>query len=388
MSALITRSWIAALSVLLTASSSAVAQAAGAHWTIQDSAGVAIVENDAPGAWGPAIWSLSETPEASVVQDDSDPDRVWTYIRRAFWLDDGRIGLAVADAPFLRIFDTDGEPVVRLGAEGDGPGEVRAGVWAGSLGDSLALRGPRGLSIYDERGSFARQVALPGGALSEILASAPSGWVLARRRPYDDDHGAGPPQVTAEWVVSRVDRTGDETDVMAEFEQILTWRVQDALWGRLRHAASDGTRVYEVDSRHYEVRTYEDGRLTRLFRAPVPTLPEFTDQHFEAMAEEYGELAERFLASDREAGRLVVPPALAIVVDAGTGEIWIRRTDDGPRATERRWDVFSAEGHWLATLDVPPNLSISEVRRDRVLGVETDELGVTSVHVFRVVRDS
>lgn len=355
------------------------------HWTLRDSAGVAILENDEPGYWGPTRGSLSERPTVNITQDESDPDAVWTSLRRTFWWSDGRIGVVVSDPPFLRIFSPSGSESGRVGLKGEGPGELMAATWGGPLGDSAVLRGPRGLSIYDREGQFARQVRI-GGELDEIIASTSSGWIVKSREPYEDDHVGPPPppQVTAEWTVTHVDRTGAVTDTLGRFEQVLTWRVQDALWGSLEHVASDGRRVYAMDSHRFEITVYEGGEVVRVIRASVPTIPGFTEAHLQSVREQWGDIAQRFIDSDREAGRMIVPPAVRMVLDEEGESLWIRRTDDGPRSRLRQWDVFTVDGVWRATVTTPAPFEIRAVRGDRVLGVWTDPLGVTSIRVYGV----
>lgn len=357
----------------------------GRHWTVRDSAGVQVVENDPADGWAPPRWFLSEEPIVRIGQDESDPNGVWTHLWRTFWWSDGRIGIAVSDPPFLRIFSSDGLELTEIGSEGEGPGELTGVVWAGTLGDSAVIKGRSGLAIFDPAGNFVRRVRI-GGECCQVIASTASEWIVKTREPYEDSHTdpPPPPQVTAEWVVIRVDGGGAVVDTLAQFEQVLTWNVQSSLWGQLNHVASDGRRVYEMDSRRFELRVYEDREITRIIRAPVPTIPAFTDDHLQAVYEEWGEIAERLIALDREAGRMIVPPAVALILNESNGDLWVRRTDDGPQAPVRQWDIFTGEGVWSATVETPQQLEISAVRGDQVLGVWTDGVGVTSARVYEV----
>lgn len=355
-------------------------------YTARDSAGIRIVEHRPPTQGGPEEWTLSARPRVDIRQDESDPQGVWTAVRRVFSWEDGRIGLLVTDPPFLRIFEPDGAPLMRMGREGDGPGELRGAVWAGTLGDSAVILGRR-FSVFGPEGAFSRVAVAPLGERMELIAPTDAGWIAAAPEPEVDDHSvpAPPRRVTADWAVFEISARGEVGDTIASFEQSPTWIVQSSLWGALRHIASDGSRVHVMDSEVYQISTYESGTIVRIVRAPIPAFPEFTEHHLGVVRAELGGLAERFIERDRAAGRFIVPPAVALLVDP-EGWLWVRRTDDGPIAPERIWDVFDDGGIWTATVTTPPELVIEEVRRDQVLGIWTSETGVTSVRVYDLER--
>jgi hypothetical protein len=356
----------------------------GVAHTVRDSAGVRLIEHELPPSGRASEWRLAADPIAVIEQDEADPERVWTRTRDVAWLPNDRIGVLVSDPPYLRVFSTSGEPELRMGRQGSGPGELRGPTWLGTLGDSIVVRDGRGLSVYDPAGDYVRTILAPGENW-QILGPAHGGWIAVTREVQPDDHSqpAPAPEVSAHWTALLLTAQGELIDTIAEFEQLLTWRVQASLWESLRHAATDGDRVHVMDSNAYEVRTYEEGALTRIVRAPIAAFEAFTEAHFEVTREVWGAIADRMIRSDREAGRLIVPPAISMLVDSDA-RLWIRRTDDGPAAAERVWDVFSADGAWTATLSAPPQLSIREIVGDRVLGIWTNEFDVTSVRVYEV----
>jgi hypothetical protein len=49
--------------------------------------------------------------------------------------------------------------------------------------------------------------------------------------------------------------------------------------------------------------------------APIPSFEAVTEEHF-ATGEVWGQIADRMIVSDREAGRLIVPPALSLLADS------------------------------------------------------------------------
>jgi hypothetical protein len=68
------------------------------------------------------------------------------------------------------------------------------------------------------------------------------------------------------------------------------------------------------------------------------------------------------------------------------GELWVRRSDDGPDAHARVWDVLDTEGIWRATLETPPEFIITDVQDAEVVGIWTDEFGVSGVRSYALIR--
>lgn len=351
------------------------------YWSATDSTGVRVVTHHDLTDAGPPQWELVDPADVVIAQDESDPDQLWSYLRSVFWLPDGSIGVGVSDPPYLRIFSSDGNLAGVVAPEGDGPGEVRAGLWAGSRGDSLLVRGRRGISVFDRSGTYRRLVSAVAH-LTEIIAVTPDGWVARTEAPYDDNHGAGPPQQVHDFSVVRVDRDGALGDTLTRLEYPLLGTVASAVWPDLSRIASDGDRVFAVGSEAYELREYVDRRLVAISRVPGPSRSEYTAAQIERQSEIWGGASEILLESDREAGRIYAPPATSVRLDHDTERVWVRRADDGSSAFHS-WDVFE-EGIWIAALEVPRQFSIREIRGSQVLGVWTNEFDVTGVRVYAV----
>jgi len=351
------------------------------YWSVTDSAGVRIVTHqDSPGT-GPAQWRLVDPADLVIEQDESSPDQVWSYLRSVFWLSDGSVGVGVSDPPYLRIFSPEGDVASVVAPEGDGPGEVRGGLWAGRRGDSLLVRGRRGVSVFDGSGRYRRLV--PAVAhLTDIISVTPDGWIARTEVPYDDNHGAGPPQQVHDFSVVRVDRDGVLQDTLGRLEYPLLGTIASAVWPDLQRIASDGERVFAVGSDTYELREYVDRRLVTISRVPGPSRAEYTAAHIERQGEIWGAASDVLLESDREAGMIYAPPATSVRLDRESERVWVRRADDG-RSPVHAWDVFQ-EGLWIAELEVPRQFSIREVRGTGVLGVWTDDFDVTGVRVYTV----
>ena len=50
------------------------------------------------------------------------------------------------------------------------------------------------------------------------------------------------------------------------------------------------------------------------------------------------------------------------------------------------WEVFSPEGEWMGTVQLPARFTVFEVGRDYVLGRRLDELDVERVQLLRLFR--
>ena len=75
------------------------------------------------------------------------------------------------------------------------------------------------------------------------------------------------------------------------------------------------------------------------------------------------------------------PGIKELKIDA-LGQIWALRAAT-PEADEREWDVLDS-GHHSMTVVWPGNFRVTDVTRDRIVGVLTDDLDVQYVAIFAV----
>lgn len=64
--------------------------------------------------------------------------------------------------------------------------------------------------------------------------------------------------------------------------------------------------------------------------------------------------------------------------------VWLMRFRMPYDSTDRVWDVVDSEGRLLGTVHTPTNLAVLRVRRDAVLGLQRDSLGVERVVRFPI----
>lgn len=80
-------------------------------------------------------------------------------------------------------------------------------------------------------------------------------------------------------------------------------------------------------------------------------------------------------------------PAYSKALVTGNGFVWIERFPKPYKEQPFHWKVFTPDGRLLATVDVPGGLELMWVGENHVAGVVTDELGVQTVEVRRILRE-
>jgi hypothetical protein len=92
---------------------------------VQDSAGIAMVENTTPAWRDGQAWRVEPKPVLQLGQLDGDQPHMFANITGAVQLADGSIAVADAGSSQLRIFDPTGQHRRSIGGPGSGPGEFR-----------------------------------------------------------------------------------------------------------------------------------------------------------------------------------------------------------------------------------------------------------------------
>ena len=131
---------------------------------VADSSGIQIVMNRRP-AWGPDDgWEVQATPLVQVGVREGDPAYQFGSVWEVKRLSDGRLITADEMARELRVFDSSGQHLLRIGGEGEGPGEFRAvRLVGGYRGDSIYAYDyfQMRTSIFSPDGRFARAIGNP-----------------------------------------------------------------------------------------------------------------------------------------------------------------------------------------------------------------------------------
>ena len=379
---------------------------------VVDSAGVAIVTSP-PGDAVYGELTLEPTLSIGALEGPEELlfDRIATVVR------DGEGNFIVADngAGEIRVFDAGGQHLRSFGSRGEGPGEFRAlvGAWPFADGSIVAAdRQLRRISRFDSRG-----VLLDAGTLTGVdgmdmatpVGPGGSGTFLSRIRPLpmpsasespleglEDAFGGdeAPPEYYLRYrldgtlvdtlashpgVMMSVSASGSGANIALNLLRV-PFSPEPSAHGSSGGVVLTGGAVYEVS---VFART---GTLTRIVRLDEAATPR-TDEHLEAyvrgssnpLAEDEASI-RAIIANYREMPLPETLPAYTDLRTAGTGELWARRYSQRG-ASDHRWDVFGADGHYLGRVEVPSSFSIEEVGQGEVVGISRDEFGVERVEV-------
>jgi hypothetical protein len=89
-------------------------------------------------------------------------------------------------------------------------------------------------------------------------------------------------------------------------------------------------------------------------------------------------------------------PAYGRIVAGANGELWVSEyryevhtrdyDEPAPSADRTRWNVFTRDGVWSATIVLPTRFTIKQVGEDFLLGVNRDDDNVKRVTLYRLER--
>jgi hypothetical protein len=381
---------------------------------VRDSAGVVLVEHGAELPSGVARWSVEPTPVLDVGGSEQEEAYLFTRIAHAGVLPEGSLLIADWGTRDLRVFDSSGRFLRRIGRSGGGPGEFRqlTMVDVDHSGRIAVYDGIlRRVSWFSGDGTLLEAIAVPsspGGATAgHVLGRFGDGSLLVQSvvgvSGQQSLPSPGIRQVRDSNGLFLVSPNGSSISAIGRFPASRQIRavgrviaLDPAPFGVQTVIAIADTTFYLSTQEHYEVREFRlDGSLKRVLRRMVPARP-VTDDARAQMRRERDARAER-LASGRP-----VPPELVelarysetpdffpahgdLRVDRA-GNLWVEDYRPFPdRDTVTTWTVFGADGAILSTATLP-RIQITEIGADYVVGVRRDDDGVPSVRVYRIAR--
>lgn len=380
-------------------------EAADRRTVVRDSAGVAIVENDAADLSAIARWSLETTPAVDIGAFEGAEAETLFRVVGAVRLDDGRIAVANAGTSEVRYFDASGAHVATVGGQGGGPGEFQRIMRLIRLAaDSLAVfdGGSRSMSVLDPAGGFVRQIRPdPALSLSTIVGTWPGGWVAAARTGGTGELPRGLIRPDLLYVSMTPDGSAvlDTLGVFSSTERVLnistsggeieSVSILTPPFGRSTTVRSRDGRLFVGTQDAPDIRTYEaGGRLVRILRTAGEMQPMTT------------ELADRFITQrvadappeERNERRqaLAALPIPDFVPPYGTfrldraGYLWVQ---DYPGIDDSdNWSIYDSDGVLTARITLPDTFTPYDIGDDWLLGRETDELEVEHVRMYRLNR--
>lgn len=397
--------------------------------TIQDSAGVAVVENHAPRWRDRVVWRIEAEPILEIGAVEGEEPVQFQRVAGATRLEDGRIVVVEGRSYEIRIFDAAGGHLVSFGGEGDGPGEFRAPPSVLPLaGDTLLVFDVGafryswftldGRLVTDEAFSRERaignvglvasdrRVLLPDGAFFHVGLFPPSNVEAFETDDGITAYAPIPHEITRhDMRLGFVGFRGPEDRVFGRFPFRESGYVpgEDG-WPALEvtndyHAPTlvaferEPARLHLSTGGRREIRTLDrSGELVRIIRQTTPLEP-IVAPDLRARREAVRRAAREAGVDTRDAlalfDRIEFPdsvfPFAALEADPD-GNLWAlehRGTAEDSAAVS--FVVFDADGVWLGRVPGPHDLGeILEVGGDYVLTEWRNPVGVPFVRLHAI----
>jgi hypothetical protein len=362
--------------------------------------GVERVTSTEEGAWDAEAavrWTL-RTDEALRIEPPasagSDDPRVFGEVSGVLVDAQRRVWVADPMAREIRVFGPEGTLEMRIGRNGEGPGEFRHLSGLTPAPDGIAaLDGQLGrVSVFDDQGELVRSFRLERPYMilehNAPMAFDPRGRFLDRARlsrvPGVDSIGvtaydAVEPPSTALLLVAEQDL------VMLERNGVPMMSIPRPFAPPVSMAFGPEGRVYTTrgDSYRIDVSSPDGDRIRILERspAPVPVGDDEWQASLDVIAEIFAD-AGGALPADLEPPSAKAP-ILRLLVDA-TGHLWVAEPTSGKEAATT-WAIHDPEGRHLGRIEIP-RLQPMYIGERHVAGVERDELGVPAVVVIPLDR--
>jgi hypothetical protein len=364
---------------------------------VRDSAGIRIVENQAP-VWTAAdAWRIAAAPTARIGAAEGSAEQQLFRVRHPRRRSDGSIVLLNAGTDEVRTYTSEGRFIRAIGRAGSGPGEFRSpsSLWLGA-DDSMFVADFERISVFDSSGAFVRSHAF-GLAFPEARLDDGS-YLRTAYAPGADPTRLGLSRPDYALVRSTADGTFMDTITRvagAEFyrqspdgRRIVNYR---APFGAQRILTSHRDRIYTGDGESWEVWILTaPGALEAILRRTGVARP-VTDDAIRAFE---ADMLQRVRTEEQRTGLQqlfhewsypeIQPLYDRLLVDR-SDNVWVRHFQM-PGADSTVWTVFDASGTWLGETVLPGGLAVEEIGVDYVLGVRTDELGVESVELHTLVK--
>ncbi|MBX3147742.1 MAG: hypothetical protein KF785_13330 [Gemmatimonadales bacterium] len=365
----------------------------------RDSAGVTIVENQAPLDGDSPRYRVDSVATVEIRSSRGEGHEFDTNVIPAK-LSDGRIVVADPSAWEIHLFSPQGQPLNTFGRKGRGPGEFESITSiARFAGDSLVAYDVllRRYSVFDGAGGFVRSGSFTAGTGMPIPVGAfHDGALLIRDGfPLRPSGTAGPSVVTggqsgelqALTPLYRVPLNGASVDSIGAISgsEILLQATPQAMsmtpihFGRTAIVTARDSAIVIGDGAGFDfLIRRETGELVGQFRRPAAAHPVTAAEVEVLITAQLASLPagvhERMGQRLRETPHRSTKPEYDRVLLSDAGEIWIRQfTVSALGGGFSTWSVFSAKGEWLCDVPLPAAFMPYAISREHVVGTLTDE---------------
>lgn len=367
--------------------------AAEERWTVSDSMGVRIVENDIGDV--PALPRFERILSLGTV-GAGGPEEFFR-VRDVEILDSARIAVANGGTEEVRIFGLDGTFLGAFGGDGHGPREFRGLTLVQDVADSLFTYDSRNdrIAVRNRAGDFVRSYRLEwfGGLLFPVEIGDDGSALAVTASHMTELEGVG--RIVDESLVSAYDAVGSLVDSLRRVPQNERFVRQV---GDLRttvgapFTAEAGLVKFGPGFCHAfgpspEVRCYGAmGALEQIWRLSIPPRP-VTEADIEGYWSTLWEEAEgqyrEVMIRVRDA--ITFPewmPAFSGLLRGNDRAVWARMYEPTAGGVDTWW-IFDGDGRVTGRLETPSGLEIMDVESGLIAGVWRDELDVEHVQVYR-----
>ena len=384
---------------------------------LRDSAGIRIVETDAPVWTDGTRWRVGDEPSLQIGDGAAgDPQRQFAHIAGVHRLPSGVIAVVDAWAPAVIFFDSVGGLLGRTGRQGTGPGEFPPRATSSSFvcgTDTVYVVVQRNIAVYAPPGAYVRTFSLDPPA--HIRACA--GDRLVAQRTHTEQRTV-PGVYTDSVVLVRYDGTGSMRAVIDSLPgQERSWMTGPEgagysllTFGRTLEVAASMERLATGFGDAFEIEIRDTaGTVSRLYRiagldAPISQaeIDRFRDYVFDPWRGNEDERAR--LEAQLAAAQGRTRPAFAELRFDPAGNLWARRYDhldavefydyssfirSAARPTlqePRRWAVLDPDGHYLGEVETPRDFVVHGIGDDWIIGVWRDELDIPYVRQYPLIK--
>lgn len=352
----------------------------------------------------PVEWTISPEPVVAFGVLDGDAAYMFTSIRAARILPDGRVAVADRGESSVRIFSQEGEFQAELGGQGEGPGEFRSvsGLWV-SPPDTLVvwdadlhrlttfladgpLVGTRQVDPYQQGG--------PGGALDGLTGLFSDGdlalsWTVGGRPEPGE---AIRPDRT---VLGRFSRDGRLRHLVGEGQGLHRVPRSPDPFSPFPHFAIVRDSIYFMNGVDGAIAIFDpqgEG-LARLITVPTVSAVE-TPRAWSVLQATLRQRGDEALLSRIPEPRLSHTPTLAGMLADDRGLLWVKAYDPRkdsvylgrPPGKGGVWWVVTSAGDPVARVVMPDDLVPMHIVGNRILATSRGTLDVERIVIHTVSR--
>jgi len=374
------------LAALLLASFSACADRMPEQTVAADSSGIRVVSN--AGSDLPLEWTFTRT--LTLGGREGGPESFYSVNERTVGVDGAsRIYVLDTDGHRLLVFDDEGRHLRTLGREGEGPGEIAWPIRLDVRPDGTALIedigrgrlhgfGPEGVPLETDEQPMPNTRRVWGGEGHYSATSTIEENVELHRflRVVGADTTELERLTAPATGVIELESCGMALSGMSPLYS------PNIVWDAWRdHAVARAGATYQVD--------VFDGstRVARYRRAvePVKADRDLAQRELGEGMRMMTPAGVRECAWDEvveKRGYAEFVPAIRSLKVAPDGRIWVSR--GGPRPEPTPTDILAADGTYLGTLPADAPFPVGFLPDGRVLAIETDELEVARLVIYRI----